>query len=150
MSKFFFIPIIILLISGCSYKPILTSKQQDFRFENISYEGNNEINNIIEESLIKKSKGKKKYNIDFSSNLLKEIFSSNAKGDPTIYKLRINVTYAVKDKGQIILENNISKQKTYNNINDKFELSKYEDNIIYNLSENISSEIMLSVSSLSE
>ena len=59
MSKFFFIPIIILLISGCSYKPILTSKQQDFRFENISYEGNNEINNIIEESLIKKVKVKK-------------------------------------------------------------------------------------------
>ena len=38
---------------------------------------------------------------------------------------------------------------TYN-INDKFELSKYEDNIIYNLSENISSEIMMSVSSYSE
>ncbi len=150
MSKFFFIPLIILLITGCSYKPILTNKQNDFKFENISYVGNSEINNTIKQSLIKKSKGIKIYNIDFSSNLSKEIFSSNAKGDPTIYKLRINVTYAVKEKGQIILENNISKQKTYNNINDKFELSKYEDNIIYNLSENISSEIMLSVSSLSE
>ncbi len=150
MSKFFFIPLIILLITGCSYKPILTNKQHDFKFENISSEGNSEINNTIKQSLIKKSKGKKRYNINFSSNLSKEIFSSNAKGDPTIYKLRINVTYAVKEKGQIILENNISKQKTYNNINDKFELSKYEDNIIYNLSENISSEIMLSVSSLSE
>ncbi len=150
MNKIIFIPLIVLLISSCSYKPILTNKKHDFQFESIAYKGNNEINNTIKQNLIKRSKGKKKYNIDFSSNFTKEIFSSNEKGDPTIYKLRIDVDYAVKEKNQIILSNNISKQMTYNNISDKFELSKYEDNIIYNLSENISSEIMMSVSSYSE
>ena len=36
-----------------------------------------------------------------------------------------------------IFKNQFVKYVTYNNINDKFELSKYEENVIENLSENI-------------
>ena len=34
---------------------------------------------------------------------------------------------------------------TYNNIDDKFELLKYEENILDNLLENISSEILMTI-----
>ena len=42
----------------------------------------------------------------------------------------------------------ILKQSTYNNINDKFELLKYEENIIKNLSRKIADDILISITSL--
>ena len=39
---------------------------------------------------------------------------------------------------------------SYNNIKDKFELSKYEENILKNISDNISDEILLNINKLVE
>ena len=54
----------------------------------------------------------------------------------------------MKDNEKTILGNEIKKQITYNNINDKFELLEYEKNIIKTLSESISSEIVVSITTL--
>ena len=91
-----------------------------------------------------------KYDIKFKTEKLKEILSSNEKGDPTVYKIQINISYILFEKNKNILENEISKQIIYNNINDKFELSQYEENVINNLANNISSEILMSVNTLSK
>ena len=48
---------------------------------------------------------------------------------------------------KVILKNTIFKEVTYNNINDKFELLKYEENITDIISENIADEILISVTS---
>ena len=47
-----------------------------------------------------------------------------------------------------IFSDQINKQFTYNNINDKYELSKYEENVLMTLTENIVEDMLLSVSSL--
>ena len=47
-----------------------------------------------------------------------------------------------------IIKDNIFKEVTYNNINDKFELSQYEDNTVINLSNNISDDILTSLLTL--
>ena len=39
---------------------------------------------------------------------------------------------------------------SYNNIKDKFELSKYEENILKNISDNLSDEILLTINKLVE
>ena len=92
-----------------------------------------------------KSSGNKVYIIHLSSIKNKEIVSLNEKSDPTSFKLEVVADYKVTEKDVIILKNKISKEVRYNNINDKFELSKYEDGILKNLSEIISSEIILSI-----
>ena len=51
---------------------------------------------------------------------------------------------------QNILNNKVEKKVNYNNINDKFELTKYEDNLIKNLSINISEEILTAVKSINK
>ena len=66
-----------------------------------------------------------------------------------IFKLLISQRFGVlKDNEKTILGNEIKKQITYNNINDKFELLEYEKNIIKTLSESISSEIVVSITTL--
>ena len=49
-----------------------------------------------------------------------------------------------------MLSKSLKKKMSYNNIKDKFELSKYEENILKNISDNISDEILLNINKLVE
>ena len=145
MSKIISTLTILFFMVGCSYEPILSKKKENFRLNIITMEGDNTINEIIKRNLMDKSSGNKVYIIHLSSIKNKEIVSLNEKSDPTSFKLEVVADYKVTEKDVIILKNKISKEVRYNNINDKFELSKYEDGILRNLSEIISSEIILSI-----
>ena len=133
------------MISGCSYEPIYSNKEYKFGFKNINFNGEREINELIERNLTKKSTGNKVFDLKFSTEKNREIISSNAKGDPTIFKLNINLNFIVFKDNKEILKDKIKKQITYNNINDKFELDKYEENIIENISKSLADEILISI-----
>ena len=144
MNKFLVI-ITFLFISSCAYEPILSKKNYNFEFKNISYEGNKKINKIIENRLINKNSSAKKYDIFFQTSKEKIIIALNKKGDPTIFKITISLNYEIMKDGEKILNNNLKKHVTYNNIDDKFELSQKEDDILIYLSENLTDEILNSV-----
>ena len=74
--------------------------------------------------------------------------SSDSKGDPKIYKLQIKVDYNVLLDEKNIYENTVTKQATYNNITDKYELLQYENNITKSLSKNIAEELLFSIKTL--
>ena len=78
----------------------------------------------------------------------KKTISSNKKGDPAIYKINITLNYNLKKDGKILINNEIVKHATYNNIDDKFELLKFEENVLINLSEKLSQDILISTTSL--
>ena len=59
--------------------------------------------------------------------------------------MSISVNYSVIYENNVILTENIKKKVTYNNIQDKFELSKFEENVVRNISNNISNEILISI-----
>ena len=63
-----------------------------------------------------------------------------------IFQISINVEYNVTKDGKILIEKNIARKIRYNNITDKFEMEKYEKNIIENLSTSISDMIISSIS----
>ena len=150
MNKFLLVFITLFIISSCSYKPILTTKKNDFTLENISSDTENKINLIIKKNLLDKSGNSEnnKYDLNFSTEDEKEIVSSNENGDPTIFKIKIIINYALSQDNKIIFTNKIVKQVNYNNINDKFELLKYEENILNSLLKNISQEILTTITNL--
>ncbi len=73
--------------------------------------------------------------------------SSNTKGDPTIFRLNVSLLYEVSQNNEIKFENEIRKQITYNNIEDKYELTKYEESILKIISQNLAGEIMMNIAS---
>tara|TARA_B100000242_G_C43033498_1_gene481697 strand:- start:746 stop:1207 length:462 start_codon:yes stop_codon:yes gene_type:complete len=151
MNKIFRILfVLVFFISGCSYEPIFISKKYDFKFEEIISEGDININKIIKKNLLERSSeiSEINYILNIISKREKEVISSNTKGDPLVYKLKVNLKYYLYLNDKLIIENEIVKQTNYNNSNDKFELSKYEDNILKNLSESISSELLVSITTL--
>lgn len=150
MNKILFIPIIFFILSSCSYEPIFSNKKYDFQFVEIVKEGNKNINELVTDNLLRKGNGNKKYKINIKSKKYKEIVSTNEKGDPIVFKIQIEINYKLFDDNLILLNKDIIKQTTYNNINDKLELIKYEENIINNLAYSISTEILMSVTILSK
>ena len=150
MNKVIKILILLFILQGCSFEPILKNKNFDFRFENINSSGNEKINEIIKSNLLSRTKGDKKYKINLYSTRDKQIVSSDSKGDPKIYKLKIKINYNVFLDEINIYENTITKQATYNNITDKYELLQYENNITKSLSKNISEELLFSIKTLEQ
>ena len=147
MNKIILIFIALFIISGCSYKPILVDKKNDITFENISSENKSKIDIILKKNLLERSSNtnKNSYDLYFSTKDEKEIVSSNENGDPTVFKIKIVTNYSLIQNDKIIFTNKIVKQVNYNNINDKFELLKYEESILDNLLRNISLEILTSI-----
>ena len=147
MSKIILAFFIFIIVHGCSYEPILKNKKYDFKFKSINLDKENKTNNILKNNLLEKSKNssKKEYDLYLITSQEKEIISSNKQWDPRIFQIKISLNYLLKEKDKLILKDVIQRQVTYNNINDKHELLKYEENILRNLIESISLEILMSI-----
>ena len=137
-------------LSSCDYKPILSYKNYKFSINVDKITGDEKVNSIITNNLNNLKGNEKEYYVTLSSKKEKNIISKDSKGDPVIFELIINVDYNVKKNGEKIIENNINRKTTYNNISDKFELENYENTVINNLSTNISDRIIFSISELNE
>tara|TARA_B100001079_G_C16112564_1_gene383407 strand:+ start:166 stop:624 length:459 start_codon:yes stop_codon:yes gene_type:complete len=141
---------LLFFLFNCAYEPILKSKNYLFSINVSNINGDKEINSIIINKFGSLKENEKKYDLDLSTKKEKNIISKDSKGDPSIFELLINVKYSVKKDGKTIIENEIKRKTTYNNITDKFELENYEKNIINNISTVISDYIMLSISKINE
>ena len=143
-----------LLTTSCSYKPIFSERNYNFQIDQLNLSGDKDINRVIDRKLtmIRKSQNldKKKFSIIIYSNKNKKIISNDSKGDPLKFEINILVDYEILENGKIILEREIEKSNIYNNKSDKFELDQNEKNIITNLSEEISDNIISSIINLND
>ena len=133
-----------LFSNSCGYKPIYYKNDQLIpKFNEIILEGNDKINKQIVSAL--------GLEIDFSSNktvTLKTSYtieetSKNSKGQVETYRSIINTELTIKDDMKIIENKNLSADTSYNNKDNKFELTKYQGEVKNNLVNEISEEIIL-------
>ncbi len=157
IKKFFFkIGLFLLLIgaTSCAYSPIFSEKNYNFEIDEIKFNGEREVNKVIDNKfkLIKKSKNikKKKYDIEIFSKKERNIISKDSKGDPLKYEMNIIVEFTLIENGNLILQKKIEKNNIYNNDTDLFELERNEKNIINNISGNISDIIFSSIINLDD
>ena len=148
MNKIIFTVIAIFFLKACSYEPILINKKYDFQLNDITATGDKEINRFLIDKLKNKTNGSKIFNLNLISKKNEKILSYDGKGDPLILELKISLNYEILLNEKVILKDKIQKQITYNNIIDKYELAKYEDLMILNLSENLSDEILVSIATV--
>lgn len=148
MLKKIILILLLILNNNCSYKPVLATKNYDFQIININYQGEDYVNKEIEKKLIQNSNGDKEYDLNLFSKKEINIISSNTKGDPTKYSLKVMIKYEIIYDGSIILRNDLERQAIYNNVDDKFELSQKEENILENISSELGNEILMSIVNL--
>tara|TARA_Y100000591_G_C21693686_1_gene624503 strand:- start:367 stop:816 length:450 start_codon:yes stop_codon:yes gene_type:complete len=143
--KLFFL----LFLIGCSYEPILLNKDPNFQFVEITTKGNKKVNELIKNNLSEQNREGTKYNIFINSKKDKEIISSDSKGDPKVFKIKVNVIYDIVQNEEVIISNNSLEEITYNNIKDKLELLKVEENILKTIARKVTNQISISIISKS-
>jgi len=140
--------ILLFFLNGCGFKPILTGSDYNFLIKIDNMTGNGEINSKIENKLKVLSGTKKLFKLSLNSRETKNILYRDSKGDPSILELVINLNYKLSTNGKILVNKSLTQRSSYNNISDKFELSKSEDILKDNLVDNLVSDIINSATNL--
>jgi hypothetical protein len=145
MIKKLFITILIFL-SSCGYQPIYYEKNNNnYSFNKISYEGDIKINRKIVSVLSFKEK-LNDYNYDqLILNSSKDVIetSKNSKGQVTSYRSSIKLKLIIKNKDKIVKEKIFEKEFSYSNLENKYDLTEYQNSVENNLINKIIEELIL-------
>jgi len=150
MKKIIIICLIFLFSSSCGYEPLI-SKNKNFSFKIIDLGGNNKINYIVKNRLkIYEEKNNNNYNIEIIDSKIRKIVASmDTKGNPKTYRLTIKLNINLKQNSNLIgKDKEFLSSSNYNTMSSKFELKKYEENLIKNLTEKILDNLILYMQNL--
>jgi len=145
--------LLLLLLSSCGYEAIHSKKNSinyDFSISELSFVGDRSINIKIKEKLNNYTQSKKDKNfiLRTSSTSEKIILAKNTAGDATSFKSTISINVEVLMNNKFKSNFIISESFNYNNISNKFNLKKYEEEIKDNLAETASDKLIFKLSNI--
>lgn len=129
--------IILLFLTSCGYTPIYEVNQKlNFGLDMIKYSGDKKIGREIEKGLeqFKNNETSNSFNVNFTSLRDQEIVTKDKKGDPSSFKIKIEVILDLENKvnGENFSKKFI-KETTFDSMDNKFELDQYINNIEKNM-----------------
>lgn len=138
--------LIIVFLHGCGFEPIFSSKNinnaQLVSIHEVNFKNYSDLNNLFLRKFRyfqKDEENIREFNVALNINETKKIISKNKLGDPETFNIEIIVDVVILNtENNVLNSRTISKNKNYNNLNNKFDL-KQEENIIKN---NIVDEIV--------
>ena len=135
-----------LFLNNCGYTPLYSKKTQNFEINKIEMKGDFKVNKILSKNLRvykNNSSSINSYDVILNSTLNKITISKDKKGNATQFSMNISIDIKIIDSSNNQTINSFSETSAYDNSNNKFDLRKYEDNLIKNMTEKIFSEIIL-------
>ena len=151
MKSLVSIVILSILLIGCGFKPIYSSKESNFQVVEIINKNKNKNSFAIEQMVMSLSNQEavRKVKIEFDYKERIETVLKDNKGDPSKKKLSIIVNLKVQDeKDNILNTKNFNEEFNYDVQSDKFTMAQYESNIINNLYNKISNDIIFLLGTL--
>ena len=134
-----------VMLANCGFKPIYNSKNSNFQIIEIKNENKNKNSFFIENTIMslsnKDALTKLKLEIDYDQSLTTVL--KDSKGDPSKKKISVIVNLKIKnERDNLLSTKNFNEEFNYDVQSDKFNMSQYEDNIINNLNNKISNDII--------
>ena len=130
----------LFFLVSCGYQPLYSSKGQTFSIGEIEFSGEKYLTNNFAEKIKRFQDTKNEiFDLQISLNRSKNTAAKDKKGNPTQFSMSISITLKINNE----IEKTFLENSTYNNSEDKFDLRKYEDNLIQNMTETIFSEMIL-------
>tara|TARA_B100000795_G_scaffold248963_1_gene216129 strand:+ start:358 stop:822 length:465 start_codon:yes stop_codon:yes gene_type:complete len=153
MLKKIFILILLFFVNSCGYEAIHSNKNSlnyNFSISQLTFLGDRTVNLKIKEKLnnYTLSKKNKNYILKISSDVKKIIIAKDTAGDPTSFKLTVIINI------EVLMDNNfknnlqIVENFNYNNNSNKFDLKRYEVEIMNNLAEAATAKIIYKLSNI--
>ena len=143
-----------LIIYGCTgYEPLFSTKNSNYYIINIENVNKDNLTQRISKRLDNYKSvddNKKGYILKISSNMTNIVSSKDSKGQVSTYEMIVNVDLKVfsKDSNRAINSFKFNKNFIYNNQENKSNLSQYKKDILKNLINKISQEIIIKLQSL--
>ena len=141
--------LILFFMASCGYQPLYVNKDSsDLVFNKIELFGDKEINRrIISFISIKEDKSVEKLNqIVLRSNEDIIETSKDSKGRVATLKTTVEIKLVILDGNQIIKEKTFNENFSYNNKDNKFNLTKYQNEIKNNLVDKIIEQMSIYLS----
>jgi|TARA_B110000037_G_scaffold120572_1_gene137742 hypothetical protein len=153
MFKKIIIPILLLFLSSCGYEARHSKKNivnYDFFINGLTTNGDRDINIKIREKLINYSLNKqgKELILKISSDAKKVATAKDTAGDPTSFKYTIILNIKVMMENDVETYLQIVESFNYNNNSNRFDLKRYEREIINNLAETAVQKLIYKLSNI--
>ena len=134
-----------MFLYSCGYTPVYKANQKsNFGLDVIIFSGDKKIGRKIKKNLEKfrNNKTKNIFDANFVSSKTQEVVTKDKKGDPSSFKLTIEVKLNLISKAnKKTLEKKFIREATFDSMDNKFELNQYtnniEKNIIFNILEDM-------------
>ena len=143
-NTLFKLSLILLFLSNCGYSPIYSvSNKNEININIVSLQGDKNINNLLFNKLknYKKEKSDKNYQVKIISKYDKKILTKNTAGDPTNYRLILDVDLiAIQNENRI--EINFDESFDMKKGDTTFEEETYEKQILQNMINSIVSKFV--------
>ena len=142
-----------LLLSSCGYEAIYSKKNStnyDFFISELNFTGDRDVNLKIKEKLNNYTRIEKGKNfiLNVSSSVNKTILAKDAAGKATSLKSTIIIDIEVLMKKGFETNLLITESFDYKNIVNKFDLERYEREIINNLTETATDKLIFKLSNI--
>ena len=146
MKNIFFVLILIIFVQ-CGFKPMFGNKEVNFKIEKIQSNKKIErIENRLNNLSITNPEFFYDLVIDYSES--KTTLSKNAQGESLLLRIKMNLNLKVIENNKIIMEKNYVSNFDYQNLDKKFELSDYENEIKKNMFDEIANKILIDLTDL--
>ena len=145
--------LLLLLLSSCGYEAIYSKKNSvnySFSVSELNFVGDRTVNLKIKEKLNNYAQAKKEkdFILRISSSSEKITLAKNAAGDATSFKNSVSINVEVLMNNKFKSNFIILESFNYNNISNKFNLKKYEEEIKNNLAETASDKLIFKQSNI--
>ena len=145
--------LLLLLLSSCGYEAIYSKKNSvnyNFSVSELNFVGDRTVNLKIKEKLNNYAQAKKEkdFILRISSSSEKITLAKNAAGDATSFKNSVSINVEVLMNNKFKSNFIILESFNYNNISNKFNLKKYDDEIKNNLAETASDKLIFKLSNI--
>ena len=145
--------LLLLLLSSCGYEAIYSKKNSvnySFSVSDLSFVGDRIVNLKIKEKLNNYAQAKKDkdFILRISSTSEKITLAKNTAGDATSFKNSVSVNVEVLMNNKFKSNFIILESFNYNNISNKFNLKKHEEEIKNNLAEAAADKLIFRLSNL--
>ena len=145
--------LLLLLLSSCGYEAIYSKKNSvnyNFSVSELNFVGDRTVNLKIKEKLnnYAKEKKDKDFILRISSTSEKITLAKNTAGDATSFKNSVSINVEVLMNNKFKSNFIILESFNYNNISNKFNLKKYEEEIKNNLAETASDKLIFKLSNI--
>ena len=145
--------LLLLLLSSCGYEAIYSKKNSvnySFSVSELNFVGDRSVNLKIKEKLnnYDQAKKDKDFILRISSTSEKITLAKNTAGDATSFKNSVSINVEVLMNNKFKSNFIILESFNYNNISNKFNLKKYEEEIKNNLAETASDKLIFKLSNI--